>query len=76
MYRTNVALQVVFVFLLTTGLICASTKHHFSHTHPIDILIHKASVIHDQFLEQASASKTLADAVLEYRARYHQHPPP
>ncbi|KAL8686518.1 MAG: hypothetical protein Q9218_007050, partial [Villophora microphyllina] len=45
-------------------------------THPIDSLISAASLRHNAWLEQASASKTLSDAVTEYRRRYGKHPPP
>lgn len=76
LYRANIALQVTFIVLCSIGLIFASTKHHFSHTHPIDLLVHKATIQFDRFTEQAAASKSLEEAVLEYRNRYHQHPPP
>lgn len=76
LYRANITLQVIFITLCSIGLIFASTKHHFAHTHPIDLLIHKATVQFDRFSEQAATSRSLEEAVFEYRDRYHQHPPP
>ncbi|KAJ6005279.1 hypothetical protein N7451_003223 [Penicillium sp. IBT 35674x] len=76
LYRANITLQVTFITLCSIGLIFASTKHHFSHTHPIDLLVHKATIQFDRFSEQAAKSRSLEEAVFEYRNRYHQHPPP
>ncbi|KAI9740133.1 MAG: hypothetical protein M1818_004884 [Claussenomyces sp. TS43310] len=44
--------------------------------HTIDILMKDAISSHDHYMKQASSSATLQAAVLEYRARYHCHPPP
>lgn len=76
LYRTNIALQVAFAILCGVGLVFASSKHHFAHTHPIDFLIHKGSDQFDDYVAQAGASKTLGDAVFEYQKRYKQDPPP
>lgn len=76
LYRTNIALQILIAILFGLGLVLATSKHHFSHSHPIDLLIHKGRVHFDEYVAQASASKTLEDAVFEYRRRYQQHPPP
>lgn len=76
LYRTNIALQVVFAILCGVGLVFASSKHHFTDTHPIDVLIHRGSNQFDDYVAQAGASKTLGDAVLEYQRRYKQDPPP
>ncbi|KAL8703876.1 MAG: hypothetical protein Q9201_002965 [Fulgogasparrea decipioides] len=42
----------------------------------MDSLINAASIQHDVWLKQASASKTLRECVAEYRRRYKRHPPP
>ncbi|KAJ5278713.1 hypothetical protein N7478_004085 [Penicillium angulare] len=76
LYRTNITLQVIFATCCFTGLVFAATKHHYSHTHPIDLLIHKANVQFEKFTEQAGASTSLEQAVETYQARYSQHPPP
>lgn len=47
-----------------------------SRVHPIDSLLSAASVQHDGWLQQASASKTLDEAVKEYIRRYKRQPPP
>ncbi|KAJ5157007.1 uncharacterized protein N7482_008107 [Penicillium canariense] len=76
LYRTNIVLQILFLVIGGIGLIFATTKHQFSHTHPIDLLIHKGTIHYDNYLLQASASKNLEEAIWEYRKRYRQHPPP
>jgi uncharacterized membrane protein YeiB len=76
LFRTNVLLQAFVVLLCLFGLFAASTKHHFSHEHPIDLLIHEANIQYEDYLAEAGASQSLQDAVSEYRRRYQQHPPP
>jgi hypothetical protein len=76
LYRINIVIQALFILLSAIGLGFAANKHRFAHMHPIDFLIHDGRIQHDNFMAQASSSKTLADAVLEYRRRYEQHPPP
>ncbi|KAJ6037373.1 hypothetical protein N7540_001652 [Penicillium herquei] len=76
LYRMHVTLQVIFIILGCVALIFASNKHQFSHTHPIDILVQKATMEFDSYAEQAGASTSLKAAAAEYRSRYHQHPPP
>ena len=44
--------------------------------HPIDALMSAAQLSHRNWLAQASVSKSLADAVNQYRARYGCDPPP
>ena len=44
--------------------------------HPIDLLIFDAQPAHEAYLKQASSSKTLAEAIKNYKDRYHRHPPP
>lgn len=44
--------------------------------HPIDMLMYEAEARHEAFVAQAASSKSLAEAVQEYRARYRRHPPP
>lgn len=76
LFRTNILLQAFVVLLCLIGLCAASTKHRFSHTHPIDILMHEANIQYEDYLAEAGASQTLQDAVFEYRKRYQRHPPP
>ena len=76
LFRTNITIQILFFLLSAIGLGFALNKHRLAHMHPIDFLIHDGRIQHDNFMAQASSSKTLADAVWEYRKRYDQHPPP
>ncbi|KAJ5084866.1 hypothetical protein NUU61_009445 [Penicillium alfredii] len=75
-FRTHVLLQVFFAFLALVGLIFAGSKHRLAHVHPIELLIHDGRIHHNKFVEQASVSKNISAAVVEYRRRYNQHPPP
>ncbi|KAJ5179173.1 hypothetical protein N7492_002383 [Penicillium capsulatum] len=75
-YRANIILQIIICILGSMALIFGYSKHRLTHTHPIDLLIHKGSVNFEKFTEQASTSKSLDDAVQGYRTRYNHHPPP
>ena len=44
--------------------------------HPIDLLTYDAQIAHSNYVNQTSASKTLAQAATMYRERYGRHPPP
>lgn len=44
--------------------------------HPIATLIDLATVEHEQWASQAHRSKSLAEAVVQYRQRYKRDPPP
>ena len=44
--------------------------------HPIDSLLEDAKALHSSWAQQASRSKDLRTAVIEYQARYGRHPPP
>ncbi|KGO39712.1 Lipopolysaccharide-modifying protein [Penicillium expansum] len=76
LYRTNVAIQILFAVLCGISLVFAVSKHRLADIHPIEILINNGEIKHHNYLAQASRSKTLGDAVTEYRRRYNQHPPP
>lgn len=76
LYRANIALQIIIGIFCAMALIFGYTKHHFTHTHPIDFLVQKGTMNFEKFLNQASASETLDDAVGAYRNRYNHHPPP
>lgn len=76
LYRTNVAIQILFAVMCGISLIFAVSKHRLTDTHPIEFLINDGKFQHHNYLAQASRSKTLGDAVTEYRRRYNQHPPP
>lgn len=76
LYRTNVAMQILFAVLFGISLVFAVSKHRFEGIHPIEFLISNGQIQHHNYAAQASKSKTLGDAVTEYRRRYNQHPPP
>lgn len=52
----------------------SAQKHHPDPNHPISSLVHNAAQTFDQ--TRSRQSKSLAEAVNEYRRRYHMHPPP
>ena len=74
--RTNITMQVLTALICFFGLCAALAKHHLSHTHPIDLLIYEGNSHYENYLARAHTSRTLEDAVMEYRKRYEQHPPP
>ncbi|KAG0161503.1 hypothetical protein PDIDSM_9037 [Penicillium digitatum] len=76
MFRTNVAIQILFGVLCGISLVLAVSKHRISDIHPIELLVNNGEIQHHEYLVQASRSKTLGDAVTEYQKRYNQHPPP
>ncbi|EME38258.1 glycosyltransferase family 90 protein [Dothistroma septosporum NZE10] len=66
-------LALLILFFTWTGL-WASHRTSVSF-HPIDMLIYEAQGHHQAYLNQASASQSLGDAVKNYRARYQRAPP-
>lgn len=77
--RPMIPSRLVLYAVLTVIFILVLFATNFSdniHAHPIDILLKAASVHHDDWLAYATTSKTLGQAVREYRRRYVRHPPP
>ncbi|KAL1970526.1 hypothetical protein VTN77DRAFT_4170 [Rasamsonia byssochlamydoides] len=68
-------LKAVFL-LFGLGLIMAFIQSNQPTLLPIDLLIYNGRSQHDMWLVQAKSSTNLEEAVLEYRKRYKQHPPP
>ena len=67
-------LFAVLLFIFQTVLLYAMTDTISQH--PVDRLIAQADNNHNIWLAQAKMSKTLGQAVQEYRRRYNRHPPP
>ncbi|CAI7595471.1 unnamed protein product [Penicillium glandicola] len=76
LYRTNITMQILFAVLCGASLVFAVSRHRLAEIHPIEYLVNDGKIQHHGYLTQASRSKTLRDAVTEYRMRYNQHPPP
>ncbi|KAL4931726.1 putative capsular associated protein [Aspergillus undulatus] len=76
MHRLNLVLRFTCVLMFGAGLFWVLGQSNVGHTHPIDLLIHEAAKNHDTWLKEAKSSNNLAEAVEQYRARYHQLPPP
>lgn len=62
------------LFFIRTGLWAWRTNT--VNYHPIDMLIFEAEGKYEAYANQSAVSKTLADAVKNYRERYNRHPPP
>lgn len=62
----------IFMVMIFPGLMKSNTVHF----HPIDLLTYNAHNKHLKYLDYASKSKTLADAVKTYKERYQENPPP
>ena len=69
----------IFMFMTTTFFgtkpVLYSSKNKWA-IHPIDVLISNARSTSDQWLEQAAASRSLEELVVEYQSRYGIPPPP
>ncbi|KAL9010156.1 MAG: hypothetical protein Q9173_004879, partial [Seirophora scorigena] len=74
--RASVITICCVILVLSSWSILHSPASEGVRTHPIDRLLSAASVQHDAWLHQASASKTLHECTTEYRRRYKRHPPP
>lgn len=63
---------------LSLGAFLTFTISHTQNTdyHPINNLISNAKYEHQQWVSKAGKSTNLGEAVVEYRRRYHQLPPP
>lgn len=72
----NTFIRLTFLFLFGVGLIYAVNQPSLANLHPIDLLIYEGRIRHDSWSSQAAASKSVKDAVWEYRRRYNQYPPP
>lgn len=66
---------VIFVIFLV-GIFPGLMKTNTVYFHPIELLMYDAQNQHIAYLNTAATSKNLADAVRNYQARYHEHPPP
>ncbi|XHF98209.1 hypothetical protein AWENTII_001774 [Aspergillus wentii] len=76
LYPFNIFMRSFFLFIFGVGLILAFSQPSLVNTHPIDLLIYDSRNHHGAWLSQASSSTSLAEAVMEYRKKYNQHPPP
>lgn len=68
--------RIFLLLLFATPLIIEFSASNVLPWHPIDRLIIDAGNNHDAWRAQAGQSKTLKEAVREYRRRYDRNPPP
>jgi hypothetical protein len=68
-------LKAIFA-LAGLGLILVCIQSNKMGIQPIDLLIYEGKFQHKQWLDKARSSTNLVEAVENYKARYHQHPPP
>ncbi|KAF4265572.1 hypothetical protein KXW98_001325 [Aspergillus fumigatus] len=76
LYRANIVMRVLFSTLFGIGIILVASQPVLTNFHTIELLIYENIKHHGAWSSQAKSSKTLADAVANYRKRYSQHPPP
>ena len=67
-------LVLLILFSVRTGL--WATHHNAVTYHPIDMLIYEAQSHHEAYINETSASQTLAEAVQEYERRNMRRAPP
>lgn len=71
MFRRSIVF-IAFALLLFPGMMKTNTVHF----HPIDLLTFNAHSRYLRYLTYASKSKTLDEAVQNYKERYQENPPP
>lgn len=69
-------MQIATLSLILAILWAGWTRRQHVVFHPIDTLIYDAKVEHDTYSTAASWSRSLQDAVKEYRRKYKVNPPP
>nr|KMM70335.1 hypothetical protein CPAG_06647 [Coccidioides posadasii RMSCC 3488] len=74
--RLNACLRWMILVSLGVFLTLAFSHNNVTAYHPISILISGAKREHEIWIQKASNSMNLKEAVAEYRKRYHQAPPP
>lgn len=75
-FRYNTLIRLTFILLLLFGVIFGSLQPQLAKVHPIDLLIFRARIQHNDYVSQARTSTTLEEAVNEYQRRYKYPPPP
>lgn len=73
---TSTSRRLLIWLILLVALWPGLNNTNTVHFHPIDLLMHNAQKHYLQYIELASNSKTLAEAVNTYRRRYDDNPPP
>lgn len=77
MAPTTTAQMLKAIFALAgLGLILVCIQTNKMGIQPIDLLIYEGKFQHKEWLDKARSSTNLVEAVENYKARYHQHPPP
>ena len=69
-------LKIIVLVALTLEATVGIKGSNLTLLHPIDQLVVQASSNHTTWLAQANRSRTLREAVQEYRRRYYRNPPP
>jgi len=64
---------VVLFILRSIAFVARTSSVSF---HPIDLMIYDAQVSHEKYVQQATTSDNLDQAVSEYKRRYGRNPPP
>ena len=76
-FRLGSSLSFAVVMALCLPFVFSELPRHYAlPLHPIDELMADAKTVHHYWLNEASAGRTLALAVKEYRSRYRRDPPP
>ena len=75
-HRYNSIIRLSFILLLAFGVIFGAVQPRLARVHPIDLLIFRGRVQHNDYMNQARTSNSLEEAVTEYKKRYNFPPPP
>lgn len=74
--RTSASRHVILFVLLAISTYPGWWRSSKVNFHPIDMLIYEAKLQHEEYLANATQSRSLEDAVTQYRQRYMRIPPP
>ena len=66
----------MFLIILIVSTYPGWSRNDQVNFHPINMLIYQAKAQHDQYRRHATESKSLEEAVAQYRTRYERNPPP
>jgi hypothetical protein len=74
--RHSVRRQLTILLIFFVAIYPLWSNSAMVRTHPIDNLIEKANVQHQQYLRTVKVGNSIQDAVVEYKRRYSMRPPP
>ena len=69
-------MSFIIIILFILRLVLSLSRTTQLDNHPVDEIINDANTLHQNWLKKAQSAESLADALSQYRIRYHRSPPP